>query len=98
MALAIVGVFALVGTYLSVPEFQLPGSAYQFVNTPVYLVVILSIPLSIGMAILRSRLWDIDLSVTSNSSPSPRPARYSSEKRRQHAPPHNHDEFPAQNF
>jgi hypothetical protein len=61
MAMAGVGLFALVGAYRSVPAFQLPGSAYQFVSTPVFLVVMLSIPLSIGMAILRSRLWDIDI-------------------------------------
>jgi hypothetical protein len=36
-------------------------AVYQFVSTPVFLVVMLAIPLSIGMAILRSRLWDIDL-------------------------------------
>src|SRR2546423_7965797 len=38
-----------------------PGSIYVIVNITGYLLVLLPIPLSIGVAILHSRLWNIDV-------------------------------------
>ena len=59
---AIVGVTGLYLSYhLIFPTLSEPGSIYKLVSNTAYPIVLLPIPLSIGVAILHSRLWDIDV-------------------------------------
>ncbi len=44
-----------------VPAFNQPDSLYQLAYATVTVFVFLSIPLALGIAMLRSRLWDIDI-------------------------------------
>jgi hypothetical protein len=51
---------------LIVPTFLFPahgqaGSFYQVISQPAYILDVLIIPISLGLAILRYRLWDIDI-------------------------------------
>lgn len=55
------GVAVLSLPYLIFPSQTVNGSLYDVLSTPLYNVVLLFIPLFIGIAILRSRLWDIDI-------------------------------------
>ena len=43
------------------PSLKQAGSFYQLVIAPAFIVVSLIFPLSLGLAILRYRLWDIDI-------------------------------------
>jgi hypothetical protein len=59
-------VAVIIGVGLTVLPFLFPslgrdGSFYQLVTSPVLIVLSLIVPLFIGIAILRYRLWDIDI-------------------------------------
>jgi hypothetical protein len=51
--------YGLIGSL--VPGLGAPDSPYQLANGTLTTLVFLFVPLSVAMAILRSRLWDIDV-------------------------------------
>jgi len=59
-------VAGIISTGLAVPPYLFPslgqaGSLYQLIIIPVFIVISLIFPLFLGLAILRFRLWDIDI-------------------------------------
>lgn len=58
-----VGYFGFQLLQIVVPAFHQPGTAtllYHLIGKPISLLLMLLMPLSIGLSILRRRLWDID--------------------------------------
>ncbi|HKF35906.1 MAG TPA: hypothetical protein VKB35_03315 [Ktedonobacteraceae bacterium] len=56
----IIDVGLIVPTYIF-PSLEQAGSFYELVAAPIFIVISLIFPLCLGLAILRYRLWDIDL-------------------------------------
>ncbi|MGI8825805.1 MAG: hypothetical protein ACR2JC_09190 [Chloroflexota bacterium] len=62
LVVAILGFVALTLSFLFVPKHQTAasGSLYQDFTFTGFLIVTAAVPISIGIAVLRSQLWDID--------------------------------------
>jgi hypothetical protein len=61
VAIVVVVGIILVGITLSFTQLGVPGVLYSLVNRTVLYLASLLVPLSIGIAILHYRLWDIDV-------------------------------------
>jgi hypothetical protein len=59
--MALGGTLALVAVYMSFPALDRPGSLTREVIDSGFVALTLIVPLSIGVAMLRSHLWDIDI-------------------------------------
>jgi hypothetical protein len=63
-------VAAIIVVGLRIPALIFPslwqaGSFYRLISEPAYIVVVLIVPICLGLAILRYRLWDIDIIIHS---------------------------------